>query len=103
MFRWNKKRNVGAITETAGPTHPEPEFIHLVAGFRESLVDFLTWLSPRLFRLAHRSLCGVVLWGDPDKPEPPPGSTLCPKCVEIDGRDPEFLAATVKHEPGYWL
>ena len=82
-----------------------PEVIHIVGGLWESVIAFIARLAPRLFPYAPRALCGVVLWGDPDRPEPQPypQSPLCPACVAIDGRDPETIAAHGEYVPGYSL
>jgi hypothetical protein len=95
--------------ETVYPDHtpaPEsPEVIHIVMGFRESVIVFLSRLAPRLFPFAPRALCGVVMWGDPDRPDPMPypQTPFCPACVAIDGRDPDTIAAHGEHVPGYWI
>lgn len=75
------------------PAAPDP--LHIVAERR--ILAFLR----RLFRRAPRALCGELMWGDPDRPGPPPypQSPLCPTCIAIDGGDP----ATLEYVPRYWI
>ena len=88
------------------PAPDAPEVIHIVEGFWEAFViaRLSRWM-PRPFRRAPRALCGLLLWGDPDRqdPLPYPQSPFCFACVEIDGRDPDTIAATGEHVPGCWV
>jgi hypothetical protein len=87
------------------PAPESPEVIHLVRGWWESVIVFLSRLAPRLFPYAPRALCGEVMWGDPDRPDvqPYPLSPFCPACLEIDGSDPDAIADHYEFVPGHWL
>ena len=88
------------------PADDAPEVLHIVEGFWEGFViERLYWLVPPRFRRAPRALCGELLEGDPDRPDPAPypHTPFCPACVEIDGRSPDEIAATGEHVPGTWI
>jgi len=91
---------------TPAPADDAPEVLHIVEGFWEGFViERLYWLVPPRFRRAPRALCGELMWGDPDRPDPAPypHTPFCPACVAIDGRSPDEIAATGEHVPGTWI
>ncbi|WP_330186016.1 hypothetical protein OHB26_39425 (plasmid) [Nocardia sp. NBC_01503] len=67
-----------------------PQYVHIVGWWR--------WVISRTLRRVPRALCGVVLYGDPDLPEPPLDGPLCPSCVARDGQPGDLRPV-----PGYWL
>jgi hypothetical protein len=67
------------------------DVLHIV-GWWESLLD-------RVLRLkVPRALCGELLGGDPDHPDPTPDSPMCPRCTHLAG--PGSCCSFV---PGHWL
>ena len=92
--------------EISAPAVDEPDVLHIVEGFWEGFViERLYWLVPPRFRRAPRALCGELMWGDPDQPDPAPypHTPFCPTCVAIDGRDIDTIAATGEHVPSTWI
>lgn len=55
----------------------DDDYIHIVG-------DIQHWLD-RLGLKIPRAMCGVLLVGDPDKPEPGANAATCPKCQSIAG------------------
>lgn len=50
------------------------------------IVGYWEWLFvEKLRRKVPRALCGVLLVGDMDAPEPGPNSPRCPRCFAISG------------------
>jgi hypothetical protein len=55
----------------------DKDVIHIVG-------DIQHWLN-RLGLKVPRSLCGVVLIADPDRPDLPADAPTCPRCVALNG------------------
>ena len=58
------------------PSDGDDNYLHIVG-------DIQHWLD-RLGLKVPRALCGVLLIGDPDKPEPGFNTPTCPKCAARD-------------------
>lgn len=57
---------------------PDDVYLHIVS--------YGQWLwVEKIRRKVPRALCGVLLAGDMDKPEPGPNSPDCPRCLAIAG------------------
>lgn len=91
-------------TPATTSTGDDSEILHIVAGPWEGFViDRLARWAPPPLRRAPRALCGVLLDGDPDRPDPAPDSPHCPACVEATGRDLEYITDRAEYVPGYWI
>lgn len=58
------------------PSDGDDQYLRIVGGLQH-------WLD-RLRLKVPRALCGVLLVGDPDKPEPGVNTPTCPKCTALD-------------------
>ncbi|WP_433734892.1 hypothetical protein ACQP0C_41770 (plasmid) [Nocardia sp. CA-129566] len=84
------------------PAANEPEYDHIVGWWESVSASLLRW-APPLLRRVPRALCGEPMWANPDRLDQPlyPETPYCPACLEVDGRDPDTIAAHTKHVRGY--
>ncbi|MGW4774197.1 hypothetical protein ACWEO2_39915 [Nocardia sp. NPDC004278] len=82
---------------------PEPPQVEHIVDYWDSVIACLLLWAPRRFRRVPQALCGELMWADPNWPELPPypQTPYCPACLEVDGRDSDTIAATVKRIRGF--
>ena len=72
-------RNQGAsASASASGGTGSNDVTHIHGGARD--------LPGRLRGKPSRALCGELLTGDPDGPDPDPGTPACERCAELAGR-----------------
>lgn len=64
-----------AVAAAAPGSGDDYDLMHIVGGVQH-------WLD-RLGLKVPRALCGELMIGDPDRPDPGEGVPVCPRCAEI--------------------